>query len=134
MFVLMISIIIALIIVVFAVQNALTVQVQFLVWSADLPLVLVIFCSVFAGALLMFCLALWRDLKNQMKKNPKKEAKGKMFQRPKKAGTADPASVDKNKSTESKPESKTDQATAGGKPSADQQPVAQESTEKENRE
>lgn len=75
MFILMISIIIVLVIVVFAVQNAAIVPVQFLGWSTDLPLVLVIFCSVFAGALLMFCLALWRELKHQISKRPKLELK-----------------------------------------------------------
>lgn len=69
MFVLMISIIIALVIVIFAVQNAALVPVQFLMWSTELPLVLVIFCSVFAGALLIFCLAVWRDLKYKIKKH-----------------------------------------------------------------
>ncbi len=71
MFVLMLSIIIALFIVVFAVQNAAVVPIQFFIWSTELPLVLVIFCSVFAGALLMFCLALWRDLKGKISKKPK---------------------------------------------------------------
>ncbi|NLI93627.1 MAG: DUF1049 domain-containing protein [Peptococcaceae bacterium] len=71
MFVLMISIILALIIVVFAVQNAAIVPVQFLFWSTDLPLVLVIFCSVFAGALLMFSFALWREFKKQIGKRGK---------------------------------------------------------------
>lgn len=77
MFILMISIIIALVIVIFAVQNAAIVPVQFLIWSTDLPLVLVIFCSVFAGALLMFCLALWKQLKQQINKRPKLQLKSK---------------------------------------------------------
>lgn len=64
----MISIIIALLIVIFAVQNSAIVPVQFLGWATDLPLVLVIFCSVFAGALLMFFLAMWRELKHRMSK------------------------------------------------------------------
>jgi len=63
MVILLVSIIIALIVVIFAVQNAAVVPIHFLFWTADLPLVLVIFCSVFAGALLMFCLALRRELK-----------------------------------------------------------------------
>ncbi|NLO97446.1 MAG: DUF1049 domain-containing protein, partial [Peptococcaceae bacterium] len=48
MLILLLSIIIALIIVIFAVQNASSVPIQFLFWSAELPLVLVIFCSVLA--------------------------------------------------------------------------------------
>lgn len=75
MFILLISILIALIIVIFAVQNAAVIPVQFLLWSTNLPLVLVIFCSVFAGALLMFCLALWRELKKRIVKRPKNNMK-----------------------------------------------------------
>ncbi|NLM20808.1 MAG: DUF1049 domain-containing protein [Peptococcaceae bacterium] len=102
MFVLLLSIVIALIIVIFAVQNALTVPIQFFFWSTQLPLVLVIFCSVLAGALLMFCLALWRDLKSQMKKRPIKSKKiekqenqksepSKAGDEPSKAGDINPA-------------------------------------------
>lgn len=80
MFILLFSILIALMIVVFAVQNAAVVPVQFFIWSTDLPLVLVIFCSVFAGALLMFCLALWRQLKHKITKRPKAQDAGKKAQ------------------------------------------------------
>lgn len=100
MFVLMICIIIAMIIVIFAVQNAAIVPVQFLIWSTDLPLVLVIFCSVFAGALLMFCFAMWRDLKHKMGKRSKHELKTK------KVAESDPIDIsstpnDNNTGTES---------------------------------
>lgn len=70
--ILMVSIIIGLIIVVLAVQNAAIVPIQFFIWSMELPLVLIIFCAVFAGALLMFCLALWRDFKKRHKVSQKK--------------------------------------------------------------
>ncbi len=70
--ILMISIIIGMIIVVFAVQNSAIVPIQFFIWSMELPLVLVIFCAVFAGALLMFFLALWRDFKRRLKPSQKK--------------------------------------------------------------
>ena len=66
MVILMLSIIIGLIIVVFAVQNSAVVPVQFFIWSTELPLVLVIFGAVFAGSLLMFSLALWRDFRKRM--------------------------------------------------------------------
>ena len=62
----MFSIIIGLIIVVFAVQNSAIVPIQFFIWSTELPLVLIMFCAVFAGALLMFLIALWRDMKHRM--------------------------------------------------------------------
>ena len=51
MLILMFSIIIGLIIVVFAVQNSAIVPIQFFIWSTELPLVLIMFCAVFAGAL-----------------------------------------------------------------------------------
>ena len=70
--ILMISIIIGMIIVVFAVQNSAIVPIQFFIWTMELPLVLVIFCAVFAGALLMFFLALWRDFKRRLKPSQKK--------------------------------------------------------------
>ena len=83
MFILLISIVLALIIVIFAIQNATVVPIDFLFWTTDLPLVVVIFCSVFAGALIMFCLALWRELKNRIGKkeinfklNPKRTKAG----------------------------------------------------------
>ncbi|RNC29709.1 MAG: hypothetical protein AWM53_00326 [Candidatus Dichloromethanomonas elyunquensis] len=79
MFILMISIILSLIIVIFAVQNAAVIPVHFLFWSAQLPLVLVIFCSVFAGSLLMFCLALWREFKKQIDRRGKKIAGKKIL-------------------------------------------------------
>lgn len=69
--ILMISIIIGMIIVVFAVQNSAIVPIQFFIWSMELPLVLVIFCAVFAGALLMFFLALWRDFKRRLRPSQK---------------------------------------------------------------
>lgn len=83
MFALMIFILLSLIIVVFAVQNAAIVPVQFLYWSTDLPLVLVIFCSVFAGALLMFFLAVMREFKHKMNKRPQAERKAKKVTVPK---------------------------------------------------
>lgn len=80
MFVLLISIIIALVIVIFAVQNASVVPIDFLIWSTDLPLVLVIFCSVFAGALLMFLLAIWRQIKNKVGKRSNSNKNNKVEQ------------------------------------------------------
>ncbi len=99
MFVLMFSIVLALIIVIFAVQNAAAVPVQFIIWSAHLPLVLIIFCSVFAGALLMFCLAVSRELKNQIKKRSKNQTEIKKGAGPK-AAEADPIDVSNAKNTD----------------------------------
>lgn len=104
MFILMISILIALIIVVFAVQNAAVVPVQFLSWSTELPLVLVIFCSVFAGALLMFCLALGRQLKSQIGKRPKFEFRAQKAAPKAQSGTEqDPIDVSNAKNDNKEP-------------------------------
>ncbi|MDR0433533.1 MAG: LapA family protein [Gracilibacteraceae bacterium] len=62
---LILAIIIALAVVIFTVQNAATVSVSFILWTADMPLAVVIFCSVLAGALLMFCLALYKTLRDR---------------------------------------------------------------------
>lgn len=82
MFVLLLCIILVLVIVIFALQNSAVVLIHFLVWSTNLPLVLVIFCSVFAGALLMFCLALWRELKHKIKNRSKAQEKLKKSPEP----------------------------------------------------
>ncbi|MDR1070478.1 MAG: LapA family protein [Gracilibacteraceae bacterium] len=62
---LILAIIIALAVVIFTVQNAATVSVSFILWTADTPLAVVIFCSVLAGALLMFCLVLYKSLRDK---------------------------------------------------------------------
>jgi uncharacterized integral membrane protein len=65
---LIIIIVIALLEVVFVIQNAATVSVSFLFWTAELPLAAVIVISVLAGALLMFCLTLYRNLRGYLQK------------------------------------------------------------------
>ncbi|MDR1960918.1 MAG: LapA family protein [Gracilibacteraceae bacterium] len=74
---LILAIIIALVVVVFTVQNAETVSVNFILWTEEMPLAVVIFCAVFAGALLMFCLVLYKSLKDrwQMRNAGKTEAR-----------------------------------------------------------
>lgn len=73
---LLIAIVVALIIVIFAIQNAAVVTIHFLFWVTDLPLALIIFCSVLAGALVMFFLALRR----QMSQKKAIKAKDKMVE------------------------------------------------------
>jgi uncharacterized integral membrane protein len=68
MIILLLSIIITLIIVTFAVQNAAVVTVQFFLWTTNVPLVLIIIGSFFLGALIMFLISLGRDLKKKINK------------------------------------------------------------------
>lgn len=68
MFLIMMTLIISLIIVVFSLQNSVVVPIVFFNWYAQVPLVIVIFVSVFAGAMIIFCLALWRDFKRRLGK------------------------------------------------------------------
>lgn len=65
MYILMLSLIFALLVAIFAVQNAAPVTIN-LFWSVkEVPLVLVIFASAVAGALIVFLLALWREFKRK---------------------------------------------------------------------
>ncbi|UWG95634.1 lipopolysaccharide assembly protein LapA domain-containing protein [Dehalobacter sp. DCM] len=82
---LLIAIVVALIIVIFAIQNAAVVTIHFLFWVTDLPLALIIFCSVLGGALVMFFLALRRQMlqKKAIKaKDKKAEVKAQSKQSP----------------------------------------------------
>lgn len=65
MFLIMLSLAISLIIVVFALQNSTMVPIVFFNWSSEIPLVVLLFASVFAGAAIIFFLALWKDLKRK---------------------------------------------------------------------
>jgi len=62
----MISLVLGFLIVIFALQNSSIVPICFFSWSAEMPLVVVIFASVFAGAAVIFCLALGRDMKRRL--------------------------------------------------------------------
>lgn len=67
MIILIISLFLALIIAIFALQNAAQVTIQFLWFLWDVPLVLVILGAAFLGALVMFLLALWREIRIKRK-------------------------------------------------------------------
>lgn len=66
MFLIMISLVLGFLIVIFALQNSSIVPISFFGWSAEMPLVVVIFVSVFAGAAVIFCLALVRGMKRRL--------------------------------------------------------------------
>ena len=65
MFFIMLSLTISLVIVIFALQNSGMVPIVFFNWSSEIPLVVVIFASVFAGAAIIFFLALWKEVKRK---------------------------------------------------------------------
>ena len=67
MFILILSLIFALLISIFALQNASPVAIQLLWLTKDVPLVLIILGSAFAGALIMLLLAFWRGLRLKRK-------------------------------------------------------------------
>ncbi|AFQ44027.1 LapA family protein [Desulfosporosinus meridiei] len=67
MFVLILSLICSLLIAVFAIQNAGLVTIQLFWVTRDVPLVLVILGSTFAGALVMLLLAIWRELRLKLR-------------------------------------------------------------------
>ncbi|HBV88863.1 MAG TPA: DUF1049 domain-containing protein [Desulfosporosinus sp.] len=73
MFVLILSLICSLLIALFAVQNASLVTIHLFWITKEVPLVLVILGSTFAGAFIMLLLAIWRGLRQKLK--PKQEAK-----------------------------------------------------------
>lgn len=67
MFVLILSLICSILIAIFAVQNASLVTIQLLWITKEVPLVLIILGSTFAGAIIMLLLAIWRELRLKLK-------------------------------------------------------------------
>lgn len=69
------TLIVALLVAIFAVQNADPVAINLLWYVAEVPLVLVILGSVLAGALIVFFIAIWREfrIKGQAKAKAKSE-------------------------------------------------------------
>ena len=73
------TLIVALLVALFAVQNAAPVAINLLWYVAEVPLVLVILGSALAGALIVFFIAIWREfrLKGNVKAQAKAEALAK---------------------------------------------------------
>ncbi|AGA70548.1 uncharacterized integral membrane protein [Desulfitobacterium dichloroeliminans LMG P-21439] len=71
------TLVIALVVAIFAVQNAAPVAINLLWYVAEVPLVLVILGSALAGALIVFFIAIWREfrLKGKAKTKAKADAK-----------------------------------------------------------
>jgi len=65
LYILVLSLICALIIAVFAVQNAAPVVIRFFWTTANVPLVLVILGSALTGALITLLLAVWREYRRR---------------------------------------------------------------------
>lgn len=73
------TLLVALLVALFAVQNAAPVAINLLWYVAEVPLVLIILGSALAGALIVFFMAIWREfrLKGKVKAQAKVEAKAK---------------------------------------------------------
>lgn len=71
------TLLVALFVAIFAVQNAAPVAINLLWYVAEVPLVLVILGSALAGALMVFFIAIWREfrLKGKVRAKTKEEAK-----------------------------------------------------------
>jgi uncharacterized integral membrane protein len=61
--------IIALLVAIFSIQNALPVAINFFWVRTEVSLVLVILGSVFAGAIIAYLIVLWREHNRKMKDN-----------------------------------------------------------------
>lgn len=68
MLILIVSLAFALLVAVFAVQNANPVAIQFFWTEARVPLVLIILGSALAGAVVTLLLALWREFRSKRKR------------------------------------------------------------------
>ncbi|AFM02083.1 MULTISPECIES: lipopolysaccharide assembly LapA domain-containing protein [Desulfitobacterium] len=73
------TLLVALLVAIFAVQNAAPVAINLFWYVAEVPLVLIILGSALAGALIVFFMAIWREfrLKGTVKAKAKEEAKAK---------------------------------------------------------
>jgi uncharacterized integral membrane protein len=69
MFLLILTLIFALLIAIFTIQNALPVAINFLWFRAEVSLVLVILGSVFAGAIIVYLIVLWQEYRRKRKDN-----------------------------------------------------------------
>lgn len=78
MYLLILTLIFALLIAIFAIQNAIPVTIQFFWITTQVPLVLIILGSVLAGALIVFLIASYRQFRPKGKDKPIKfnEEKG----------------------------------------------------------
>lgn len=77
MYLLILTLIFALLIAIFAIQNAVPVTIQFFWITTQVPLVLIILGSVLAGALIVFLIASYRQFRPKRKDNVTKLYKEK---------------------------------------------------------
>lgn len=63
MFLLILTLCFALLVAIFAIQNAVPVVIHLFWMTTQVPLVLVILGSVFAGAIIVFLIAIWREFR-----------------------------------------------------------------------
>lgn len=80
MILLIFTLLVALLVAIFAVQNAAPVAINLFWIVAEVPLVLVILGSVLAGAIIVFLMAIWREfrLKRKVKAQAQPEVKAEV--------------------------------------------------------
>jgi len=77
MILLIFTLIVSLLVAIFAVQNATLVTINFFWYEAEVPLVLVILGSALAGALIVCFVAIWREFRIRGKARAKAKAAAK---------------------------------------------------------
>lgn len=80
MILLIFTLLVALLVAIFAVQNAAPVAINLLWTVTEVPLVLVILGSVLAGAIIVFLMAIWREFR--IKKNARTMPETKLYVHP----------------------------------------------------
>jgi len=78
MILLIFTLLVALLVAIFAVQNAAPVAINLFWIVAEVPLVLVILGSVLSGAIIVFLIAIWREFRIKRKVKAKPEIKAEV--------------------------------------------------------
>lgn len=89
MYLLILTLIFALLIAIFAIQNAVPVTIEFFWITTQVPLVLIILGSVLAGALIVFLIASYRQFRPKRKPISLNEEKGDNASRTSACGSTD---------------------------------------------
>ena len=86
MILLIFTLLVALLVAIFAVQNAAPVAINLFWIVAEVPLVLVILGSVLSGAIIVFLIAIWREFRIKRNAKAKPEIKAEVNQEVKPEG------------------------------------------------
>lgn len=107
------TLIVALLVAIFAVQNADPVAINLLWYVAEVPLVLVILGSVLAGALIVFLIAIYREFRIKGQAKAKAKAEKNQAEKAQVEKTQEKATAQATPSEEGNQESDSDQNNKG---------------------